>query len=78
MRLEIIAADVDLAGFVIRMDPDHPPCFRQKRLNNGEKVECKIEATFDALVQKAASAIRAAMRGPPPSSIERMFISVDT
>ena len=75
MRLEIIAADVDLPGFVYRLDPDHPPCFRQKRLRNGEKVEKKIDATFDDLLQKAAAAIRAGMRGAPPSGVERVYIA---
>ena len=74
-RLEIIAADVGLPGVVVRLDPDSPPCFRRKRLRNGEYAEQRIPATFERLLRRAEVAARAAMTGPPPAEVHRVFVS---
>jgi len=74
-RLEIIAADVGLPGTVVRVDPDHPPCFRRKRLTNGEFVEQRAAGAFDTLLERAATATRNAMMGPPPTEVRRVFVS---
>ena len=73
-RLEIIAADVGLPGTVVRINPDHPPCFRRKRLRNGELVEERVVGTFDTLLERTATATRNAMMGPPPTEVRRIFI----
>ena len=73
-RLEIIAADVGLPGWVVRIDPDSPPCFRRKRLSNGETVEQCITATFTTLIERAATAARDAMIGPAPGGVNRVFV----
>ena len=75
-RLEIIAADVGLPGYVVRIDPDNPACFRHKRLNNGEAVEVVIDVPFTALMTKSAQVVENCMRGPVPDSVERMFVVV--
>jgi hypothetical protein len=74
-RLEIIAADVGMPGVVVRIDPDSPPCFRRKRLSNGECVEQCIAESFTTLLDRAARATRDAMVGPVPSGIERVFVN---
>lgn len=35
-RLEVVAADLDQPGLVIRINPDQPACFRRRQLRNGE------------------------------------------
>ena len=35
-RLEIVAADLGKPGYVFRIDPDAEPCFKRRRLSNGE------------------------------------------
>ena len=74
-RLEIIAADVGLPGAVVRIDPDSTPCVRRKRLSNGEPVEHCISDSFTPLLNRAAAATRAAMIGPVPSGVERVFVN---
>ena len=73
-RLEIIAVDVGLPGSVVRIDPDSLPCFRRKRLSNGEFVEQCIEATFTTLAKRAAMATRDAMIGPVPGGVNIVFV----
>ena len=75
-RLEIIAADVGLPGYVVRIDPDNPACFRHKRLCNGEAVEVVIDVPFNTLMSKSAQVIEECMCGPAPDSIERVFVIV--
>ena len=73
-RLEIIAADVDLPGLVIRLDPDNPRCFRYRQLSNGEKaVEC-IPDKFRLLMSRTADAVREFMADEPPECVERVFL----
>jgi len=72
-RLEIIAADVGLPGFVFRLDPDDFPCFQSIRLCNGEVALQKVDVPFDALLAKTVVAIREHMNGPAPSDIVRLF-----
>ena len=75
-RLEIIAADVGLPGYVIRIDPDNPACFRHKRLVNGEAVEVVIDAPFNTLMSKTVQVVETCMRGPAPDSVERVFVVI--
>jgi hypothetical protein len=64
-----------MPGVVVRIDPDSPPCFRRKRLSNGEYVEHCIAESFTPLLSRAANATRTAMAGPVPSGIERVFLN---
>ena len=73
-RLEIIAADVGLPGLVLRVNPDHPPCFRRRRLSNGVPVEVKIDETFDSLLGELATVVSAFLIAPAPDKVERRFL----
>ena len=52
-RLEIIAADVQLAGLVLRIDCDNPACFYRRVLPSGEMALGK-RSVFDILCLRAA------------------------
>ena len=73
-RLEIIAADVDLPGLVLRLDPDNPPCFRYRLLNNCERAVEAIQRNFRALMGCTAQMVREYLEGPPPTEVERRFV----
>jgi hypothetical protein len=72
-RLEIIAADVDLPGLVVRINPDSPPCFTKGQLQNGE-VGLWKRALFDVLCLRAAHEVRVFMNAPPPEGVERRWV----
>ena len=58
-RLAVIAADFQKPVAVIRLRVDTPtPCFRRKRLNNGEPTWVAIEATFGIIMSRAEAALR--------------------
>ena len=63
-RLEIIAADVGLPGYVVRIDLDNPVCFRRKRLSNGEAVQVVIDVPFNTLMAKSVQTLRVACVAP--------------
>ena len=73
-RLEIIAADVDLPGLVLRLDPDNPPCFRYRQLNNGEKAVQAIPGRFELLMRRTAAAVREFLADAPPDGVEREWL----
>ena len=74
-RLEIIAADVGLPGVVLRLNPDAPPCFRPKRLSNGEiAVQISNRAALDSLMTQACEAIATYLDNPPPPTLVRLYL----
>ena len=74
-RLEIIAADVGLPGMVLRLNPDSPPCFRSKRLCNGEvAVQISDRAALDSLMKQTCEAIATYLDNPPPPSTVRLYL----
>ena len=78
-RLEIIAADVDLPGIVLRLNPDNPPCFRSKRLGNGEMVvQISDRDALDTLMTQACEAIATYLDNPPPPAIIRKYLPAST
>ena len=52
-RLEIVAADLGKPGYVFRIDPDTVPCFKKRRLANGESVLSATPA-FQGLMAEVA------------------------
>ena len=67
-RLAVISADFQRPISVIRLCVDAPvPCFRRKRLSNGEPSWVAIEASFSLLMSRAEAALRElAQREPSP------------
>ena len=63
-RLEIIAADVQLTGHVIRINPDSPQSLRQKTARNGEII-FTTTPEFYPLMDEAEAVIRKCMTDPP-------------
>ncbi len=58
-RLAVIAADFQKPVAVIRLCVDTPvPCFRRKRMCNGEPTWVAIEASFGLLMSQAEVALR--------------------
>ena len=58
-RLAVIAADFQKPVAVIRLRVDTPvPCFRRKRLSNGEPAWAAIEAPFSLIMSRAEVALR--------------------
>ncbi len=58
-RLAVIAADFQKPVAVIRLRVDTPvPCFRRKRMCNGEPTWAAIEAPFGLLMSRAEVALR--------------------
>jgi hypothetical protein len=69
-RLEVIAADVDLRGLVLRLNPDYDGCLRFKRLNTGERyITVGNQDAWQALMGAAAVAARAFLEGPAPAGV---------
>ncbi len=57
--MAVIAADFQKPIAVIRLRVDTPtPCFRQKRMRNGEPTWAAIEAPFGLLMSRAEAALR--------------------
>jgi len=77
-RLAIIAADVDLPGVIVRLNPDVKgfACFRTKQLSNGQKVFDAVEEHFTCLMDKAEQEIRKHLTNPP-TELLRVFIDAD-
>ena len=74
-RLEIIAADVGLPGVVMSLNPDAPPCFRSKRLNNAEvAIQISDRAALDSLMTQTCEAIATCLNNPPPPSTVRLYL----
>ena len=67
-RLAVISADFQRPISVIRLRVDAPaPCFRRKRLSNGEPSWVAVEASFSLLMSRAEAALRElAQREPSP------------
>ena len=58
-RLAVIVADFQKPVGVIRLRVDTPvPCFRQKRMRNGEPTWVAGEGPFDLLMSRAEAALR--------------------
>ena len=58
-RLAVIAADFQVPISVIRLRVDAPvPCFRRKRLSNGESSWIAAEGAFKLLMSRAETALR--------------------
>ena len=74
-RLEIISADVGLPGLVIRIDPDETPCFKRRKLRNGEPTWCSVEPAFGNMMQRAADRVRLFLSDPVPDGLQRECIS---
>ena len=56
------------------LDPDNPPCFKYRLLNNGEKAVEAIQRNFRALMGRTAQMVREYLEGPPPTEVERRFV----
>jgi hypothetical protein len=74
-RLEIISADVGMPGLVLRLDPDETPCFKRRRLNNGEPTWSAVEPAFGHMMQRAADRVRSFLASPAPDGLVREYIS---
>ena len=74
-RLEIISADVGLPGLVLRLDPDETPCFKRRRLNNGESTWRSVEPAFGNMMQRTADRVRAFLADSVPDGLQREYIS---
>ena len=58
-RLAVIAADFQKPVAVIRLRVDTPvPCFRRKRMSNGEPTWAAIEGPFGLIMSRAEVALR--------------------
>ena len=75
-RLAIIAADVGLPGFVLRLNPDAPSheCFRRRQLCNGEMALDAVEENFLRLMDRAEGSARRFLEGPAPEGLRRVFL----
>jgi hypothetical protein len=74
IRLELIAADVGLPGFVIRINPDVSPCcWFHRKTRDGELI---IEATsrFAPLMDKVEVAIRECLMSSTPEGISVTYL----
>ena len=59
VRLAVIAADFQKPIAVILLRVDTPvPCFRQKRMSNGEPTWVAIEGPFGLIMSRAEAALR--------------------
>ena len=77
-RLVIIGADMELPGYVIRIDPDHPPCLREYTTADGEKMWEPVKNNFRRLFDDhLIPFIRKILVGGPPDKIERYFFTAD-
>ena len=74
-RLEIIAADVDRPGLVVRLNPDIPgyECFRPRQLNNGEFALEAVGRNFELLAQRVEAAARRLLP-TAASGVQRVFV----
>ena len=69
-RLELIAADVGLPGFVLRLNPDAERVLRRRRLSNGEHCFCVGDAdAFTALFDAAETEVEAFLNEPAPEGV---------
>jgi len=66
---------VGLPGLVLRLDPDATPCFKRRRLNNGEPTWRAVEPAFCNMMQQAADRVRLFLSGPAPEGLQRKYIS---
>ncbi len=65
-RLAVIAADFQKPISVIRLRVDTPtPCFRHKRLSNGEPTWAAIEGPFELLMSRAEVVLRELVQRQP-------------
>ena len=62
-RLEIIAADLGRPGLVVRINPDHPPCFSAGQLRNGEKA-FRANKRFAPMMERVARDVRGWLARP--------------
>jgi hypothetical protein len=75
LRLELIAADVQLPGIVVRVNPDLPgfDCFRRVQLRNGEIAWNAVPRHFTLLMDRVEAVIRSSLLAPP-ASVCRIFV----
>jgi len=74
-RLEIIGADVDLPGLVLRLDPDETPCFKRRKLSNGEPTWRAVEPAFGNMMRRAADRVRLFLTDAAPDGLVREYIA---
>ena len=74
-RLAVIAADVDLPGIVLRINPDLDDftCFRQIQLSNGEKA-LKSTEHFPTLMHRVINEAQQYLASPPSEGVLQVFI----
>ena len=75
-RLAVIAADFQKPIAVIRLRVDTPvPCFRQKRMSNGEPTWAAIAEPF-SLIMSRAEAAKGRVMVPKMCPIEGLFVCI--
>jgi len=75
-RLAIIAADVDLPGLVVRLNPDVPKhrCFESVMLTSGDGALQAVKVPFSLLMDRTESVVRKYMESPRPDTASIVFI----
>jgi len=67
-RLELIAADLDMPGVVLRIDPDEAPLLKRRKMRDGETAWGATPA-FSGVMFEIETFIRQLLRSGLPSSV---------
>ena len=77
-RLELIAADVQKPGMVLRINPDAAPLLRRRKRPDGEVLWEPVEPTFVASLRRAAVFVTAYLaEEAPQEGVQRFFLDGD-